>query len=104
MIYSSVLFLLIYIVYKNTNSKKTVIEFLNQQLLGRFLGKKILNFKEDNERLPKISEWWSKGKGKCISKEYKYDVIKDYNLNIKNIISFYNSFLIFKKHNIIKKN
>lgn len=61
--------------------------------------KKNINFSSNNENLPFISEWWSKGRG--VSKEDKYDVIKDYNLNIKNIISSiikrqnpYNSFLI----------
>jgi len=61
--------------------------------------KKNINFSSKNEKLPIISEWWSKDKG--VSKENKYDVIKDYNLNIKNIISSivkrqnpYNSFLI----------
>jgi len=61
--------------------------------------KKNINFSSNNGNLPIISEWWSKGNGG--SKEDKYDVIKDYNLNIKNIISSivkrqnpYNSFLI----------
>jgi hypothetical protein len=61
--------------------------------------KKNINFSTNNENVPIISEWWSKCKGD--SKEDKYDVIKDYNLNIKNIISSivkrqnpYNSFLI----------
>ena len=61
--------------------------------------KKNINFSSKNEKLPIISEWWSKDKG--VSKENKYNVIKDYNLNIKNIISSivkrqnpYNSFLI----------
>lgn len=47
--------------------------------------KKNINFSSNNENVPFISEWWSKGRG--VSKEDKYDVIKDYNLNIKNIIS-----------------
>ena len=61
--------------------------------------KKNINFSTNNQKLPTISEWWSKGRG--VSKEDKYDVIKDYNLNIKNIIGSivkrqnqYNSFLI----------
>ena len=36
--YPTILVLLIYVVYKNTKSKKILIDFLNQQLLGRFLG------------------------------------------------------------------
>ena len=36
--YPTILILLIYVVYKNTKSKKILIDFLNQQLLGRFLG------------------------------------------------------------------
>lgn len=62
--------------------------------------KKNINFSsKDKENLPIIKEWWLKGKG--VSKEDKYDVIKDYNLNIKSIINSivkrqnsYNSFLI----------
>ena len=61
--------------------------------------KKNVNFSSDDNNLPNISEWWSKSKG--VSKENKYDVIKDYNMNIKEIITSivkrenpYNSFLI----------
>jgi len=61
--------------------------------------KKNINFSTNNKNLPIISEWWSKGRG--VIKEDKYDVIKDYNINIKNIITSivkrkntYNSFLI----------
>jgi len=49
--------------------------------------------------LPVINEWWSKGKG--VRREDQYEIIKDYNINIKKIISSitkrknkYNSFLI----------
>ena len=44
--------------------------------------KKNINFSSNDENLPIISKWWSKGKG--VSKEDQYDVIKDYNINIKN--------------------
>lgn len=61
--------------------------------------KKNINFSTNNENLPTIREWWLKGKG--ISEEDKYDVVKDYIINIKNIIdsivkrkNTYNSFLI----------
>ena len=36
--YPTILILLIYVVYKNTKSKKILIDFLSQQLIGRFLG------------------------------------------------------------------
>ena len=36
--FPTVLMLLLYVIYKNTKSKKIIISFLNQQLIGRILG------------------------------------------------------------------
>ena len=36
--FPTVLMLLLYVIYKNTKSKKIIISFLNQQLFGRILG------------------------------------------------------------------
>lgn len=87
-----------------SNDNKTVIPIEKVFVMRRddnYYGfmKKNINFSINYNTLPIISEWWSKGKG--ITKENKYDVIKDYNCNIKAIISSivkrqnsYNSFLI----------
>ena len=36
--FPTILMVLVYIIYKNTKSKKIIISFLNQQLIGRLLG------------------------------------------------------------------
>lgn len=61
--------------------------------------KKNINFSCDNKNLPDVNQWWSKyNKG---SNKNKFDIIKDYEANIKPIITSiakrtnsYNSFLI----------
>jgi hypothetical protein len=87
-----------------SEEKKTIIPVEKVFVMNRhknYFGfmKKNITLSPNNEHLPIISEWWSKGRG--VSKENKYDVMKDYNLNIKKIINsivkrqnIYNSFLI----------
>ena len=87
-----------------SENEKTIIPIEKVFVMNRhdnYFGfmKKNINFSTNNAKLPIISEWWSNGKG--INKENKYDVITDYNINIKNIINTivkrtnkYNSFLI----------
>ena len=87
-----------------SENEKTIIPVVKVFVMNRhndYYGfmKKNINFSANNEDLPIISEWWSKGIK--VQKEDKYDIINDYNKNIKKIITNitnrknrYNSFLI----------
>lgn len=87
-----------------SDTKKTFIPVQKVFVMKRhdnYFGfmKKNIKFSSNIKNLPIINEWWMKGRG--VSKENKYDIIKDYKINIKNIISSiverqnnYNSFLI----------
>ena len=80
-----------------SDENKTVIPVEKVFVMNRhndYFGfmKKNINFSSDDENLPIISDWW---------KDDKYDVIKDYDINIKPVISSiikrknnYNSLLI----------
>jgi hypothetical protein len=87
-----------------SNDKKTHIPVEKVFVMKRHLDyfgfmKNNINFSSQNSELPTIKEWWSKGRG--VSKEDRFEIMKDYDVNIKKIIQSitkrkrnYNSFLI----------